>query len=155
MTSGQCQVSSVKYQVSKWPFLMNNPRSEIPNHNSAIDNALRTYPLAPVPATLAPGVMARIRAVAPAPRFRLAWVDYALSLFATGMAGLGLLFWQSITPQMAARMQLQWLLFLQRSGWQTWVGVFAGGLALGVGALLLAAQVFAQTSALRAYARVR
>ena len=104
---------------------------------------------------LAPTVMARIRALAPAPRFRLAWVDYAVSLFAAGMVGLVLLLWQSITPQMAARMQLQWQLILQRSGWQTWVGAFASGLALAGCALLLTALIFAQASAPRARARAR
>jgi len=134
---------------------MNNLQSAIYDPQSAIDDALRTFPLAPVPLTLAPIAMARIRAMAPAPRFRLAWMDYALSLFGTGMVSLALLFWQSITLQMAARMQLQWLLILQRSGWQTWVGAFASGLALAGCALLLTALIFAQASAPRTSARAR
>lgn len=59
-----------------------------------VDDALRTYPIAPPPPTLLPGTMARVRATAPL-RFRLGWLDYAVGLFATAMVGLLLLLWQS------------------------------------------------------------
>src|SRR5262245_23181864 len=80
---------------------------------AAVDDALRTYPLAPTPAAFSPQVMRRIRALTPTPRFRLAWIDYAVSLFAAGMVGLLVLLWQSIPPRMLAHVQLQFLfLFL-------------------------------------------
>ncbi len=48
--------------------------------NSLIEDALHTYPLAPMPRDLTMDVMARIQTV-PAPRpFRLAWSDFALAL---------------------------------------------------------------------------
>jgi hypothetical protein len=83
---------------------------------TAIDDALRTHPLDPAPPTLAPGVLARLRALPASvrPRFRLSPFDYAISLFTTGMAGVGFLLWQSMPPQVMAQIQVHWLLFLQR-----------------------------------------
>ena len=65
---------------------------------AVIDEALRTYPLVPVPSTLAPAALARIAKRTPAPRFRLLWIDYVLGLFGVGIVGLGLLFWQVLLP---------------------------------------------------------
>ncbi len=84
--------------------------------SAVVADALRTFPLAPVPSTLVPGVLLRLRALpAPArPRFRLGWFDWAISLFTTGMAGVGFLLWQSIPPPLMARLQVEWLLVIQR-----------------------------------------
>ncbi len=82
----------------------------------AIADALRTYPLAPNPPTLFSGTMARIRALpttAP-PRFHIGWIDYAIGLFTTTTAGVSLLLWQSIPPQVMARLQVELLILLQR-----------------------------------------
>lgn len=88
-------------------------REQMPGERTtAVDDALRTYPLAPVPASLRPRVMTRIRALA-APRFGLQFLDYAVSLFGAGMAGLALALWGAVTPQMAVRAQLQWLFLAQ------------------------------------------
>lgn len=106
---------------------------------AAVDDALRTYPLAPMPAAFTPKVMSRIRALTPAPRFRLAWIDYAVSLFAAGMAGLLVLLWQSIPPQMAAHAQLQILFLVLHFNVS-----FLGPVLLG-GGLLVAAGLIAVT----------
>src|SRR5689334_5201956 len=107
-----------------------------PEAFAAVDEALRTYPLAPAPAAFTPKVMSRIRALTPAPRFRLAWIDYAVSLFAAGMVGLLMVLWQSIPPQMAAHIQLQMLyLFLHFNFATLGPALLAGGL-LAVAALL-------------------
>jgi hypothetical protein len=55
---------------------------------AAVDDALRTAPLAPAPAGLLAAVMARL---SPPPAFRLAWLDYAVSAFLAGMVGVVLL----------------------------------------------------------------
>lgn len=115
----------------------------------AVEDALRTYPLTPAPPTLSQAVMARVRALAPAPRFRLQWIDYAISAFAAGMMGLALSLWQSITPQMAARAQFQVLLWMQHSGFQWWAGTLLAGLVLAGGALMLAALVLARSRTAR------
>jgi hypothetical protein len=53
----------------------------------AVDDALRSYPLAPAPATLYRSTMARIDAARRVPKFRLSWIDIALSLFVAVMVG--------------------------------------------------------------------
>jgi hypothetical protein len=110
-----------------------------------VDEALRTYPLQPAPATLAPRVMARLRALTPAPRFRLSWIDYALSLFAASMLGLALLGWQALTPQLLLRLQVQTLLIARHVGILGGAAL-VGGLALAGGACLLAALILARPS---------
>jgi hypothetical protein len=112
-------------------------------YDRQVDDALRTYPLKPVPTTLAPRVAIRLRALAPAPRFRLMWTDYALSLFAAGMLGLALLGWQVLTPQLLLKLQWQTLMIVQQVGIIGGVAM-VGGLALAVGACGLAALILAQ-----------
>lgn len=113
------------------------------NYERQVEEALRTYPLKPAPATLAPRVAARLRALAPVPRFRLTWIDYALSLFATGMLGLAFLGWQVLTPQLLLKLQWQSWLILQQLGIVGGVAL-VGGLALAVGACGLAALILAR-----------
>lgn len=109
-----------------------------------VDEALRTYPLNSAPPTLAPRVMARIRALTPAPRFRLAWIDYAISLFVTGMGALIFILWQAIPPLEAvrARMQVSFVLMHIPTG-LLWPALLGGVIAMGA-ALLAAGIVFAR-----------
>ena len=62
-----------------------------------IEAALRTYPSAPAPDGFTRTVMSRLHKLAPKPRFRLSWLDYAASLFVAGMLGLLFLLW-NLTP---------------------------------------------------------
>src|ERR1051325_7056079 len=98
-----------------------------PEALAAVEDALRTYPLASAPAAFTPKVMRRIRALTPAPRFRLAWIDYALSLFAAGMAGLLVFLWQSIPPHVTTRVQLQFLFFFLHFNFPLLGPVLLGG----------------------------
>ena len=115
-----------------------------PEALAAVDDALRTYPLVPAPSAFTPKVMSRIRALRPAPRFRLAWIDYAISLFAAGMAGLLVFLWQSIPPQVAARAQLQILFLFLRFNVSYLGPVLLGGGLLVVAALMVAVTLFAR-----------
>lgn len=81
---------------------------------AAVEDALRTYPLAAPPRSLTPAATARLRTVALVPRFRLEWIDLAISLFGAIMTGLVFLLWQSTTPEMAARLQIQFLILQQQ-----------------------------------------
>ena len=111
-----------------------------------VDDALRTQALSPPPPTLAPAVLARIRALrsAPRPRFRLTWIDYAMSLFTTGMVALAFVLWKSATPQMMMQAKLQILLWQQLPGAALlWVSLL-GGLILTAAAFLVAVAVFAR-----------
>ena len=92
-------------------------QNELRDADSAtVAEALRTYPLAPPPPTLLPGVVARLRTL-PAgirPKFRLGWFEWAISLFTTGLAGVGFVLWQSVPPHLVARLQIEWMLFLHQ-----------------------------------------
>lgn len=81
--------------------------------DSAVADALLTYPLVLVPPTLKPNVMRRITRLA-RPRFSLTWFDYALGLFGSGMAATPLLALQFITPQMLFRLQVEFYIIAQR-----------------------------------------
>ncbi|HEY4689506.1 MAG TPA: hypothetical protein VIK33_09355 [Anaerolineae bacterium] len=116
---------------------------------AAVDDALRAYPLAPAPPNLLPAVMARVRVQSPVPRFRLAWIDYAVSLFAAIMAGLAILLWQSIPPQVIVQAQVELALLLQLYGTPVWVVTLAAGLMLAGCALVLMAWLFAQGQGVR------
>ena len=82
---------------------------------AAVDDAMRTYPLQPAPQGLRPAVLKRIQVRQLAPRFRPAWLDYAVSLFAAGMASMIGWLWLVIPlpPDWPARLQFQFLVFWQ------------------------------------------
>mgnify|MGYP006438627299 CR=1 FL=1 len=63
-----------------------------------IDQALSTYPQDEAPPSIFPAVMLQVREAQQKARFRLSWLDYALSLFAAGMAGILLILWNSYAP---------------------------------------------------------
>jgi hypothetical protein len=64
---------------------------------AAVDDALYTYPIEAAPPGILHSVMRRVEVMPAASRFRLPWLDFALSLFFTGMAGLGFILWQTIS----------------------------------------------------------
>ncbi|MBI5652133.1 MAG: hypothetical protein HZC40_17085 [Chloroflexi bacterium] len=107
--------------------------------DAIIDDALRTYPPAPMPATLAPGVMARIETLATQPRFRLTAVDYALGVIGASVIGFVMLVWQMIAPEISTRAfdQLAPVMLDPRAG--MWVMLIAGGIGVTASALALGA----------------
>ena len=112
---------------------------------AAVDEALRTHPLRPAPAELAVLVMARLRApdraAAARPAFRLNWIDYALSTFASLMAALALLLWRRVTPEFATRLWIQLAAPVLQANQLVWLLTLAG-LCLASGLLALAVLVF-------------
>ncbi len=100
-----------------------------------IADAVRTYPLAPVPSGLAQAIMVQIRSTIPAPRFELKWLDVALGLFGASMTGLVWLLWQSLPgwPDLVTS-----LVFTALGPFNTVdialgaIGVFGGLFALGL-----------------------
>jgi hypothetical protein len=110
----------------------------------AVEHALRTYPPAPAPPTLAPAVLARIRAERPAARFSIGWLDIAMSVFGAAMVFVCGLLWMSIPAQWSARATLE-VLWLRQ-----WIGpiaplwpILAGALVLAAAGLLTATALFA------------
>ncbi|MBI5290957.1 MAG: hypothetical protein HY872_03660 [Chloroflexi bacterium] len=114
------------------------------NPYDSVEHALRTYPPAPAPPTLAPGVLARIRAERPAARFSIGWLDITMSVFGAAMVFVCGLLWVSIPAQWSAQAALE-VLWLRQ-----WIGpiatlwpILAGALALAATSLLLAVALFA------------
>ena len=112
--------------------------------DAAIDDALKTYRLAEPPDTLMPAVITRIQAISSAPRFRLTWFDYAVSLFGAGMAGLVFLLWQQFSWPTFVRFQAQILTGIQHpSLYYLWIPLL-GGAALTATAILVAMGIFSR-----------
>lgn len=108
---------------------------------AAVEDALRTYPLAPVPPGLHLATMGRIRALGAVPRFRLTWLDWALSLLAGLLGALVLFVWWSIPPQAVLEIKLEAILLLDAlSLVLPWPGLFT--------TLVLAASALAAVAAL-------
>lgn len=79
--------------------------------HTALEDALHTYPIASAPAGFSTSVMNTVRASAPIPQFRLSWVDYALTFFATSMIALTLVLWQFVPVQWVMRIRFQAFVF--------------------------------------------
>lgn len=111
---------------------------------AAVDDALRTYPLAPAPRAVLPGVLSAIAAYPRGvrPPFRLAWLDLALSGFGAGMALLALLLWRWLTTPSGWQVASRLLVGLQLAQLPQYAGLIAVALAAALGALLLAAAIF-------------
>ena len=107
-----------------------------------IEDALRTFPLAEAPPALDEAVMRRVRALAPAPRFRLAWLDYALALFAAGLAGLAALLWLALPEVTTLRALNSAFVLAARLGPGIFGLMLLGALALAVLAVVGAGLLF-------------
>jgi len=117
-----------------------------PTAEAMIEDALRTYPLAPAPAHLFPAIMARVHALSARPRFHLTWLDYAISLFAAGMAGLIFLLWWSIPSRLMLNIQVELLLLEQNfNSIYLWLPVFVGLIMMMI-VLLVAFMLFEQAT---------
>jgi len=79
-----------------------------------VDEALRTYPLDEAPTSLYASVMLQVHKTQKSARFRLSWLDYALSLFAAGMVGTLWILWKSYTPSIPIFLKFQ---FEIRQAW--------------------------------------
>lgn len=139
---------------------MSEPTHQDQAAYEAVDDALRTYPLEPPPADILPSVMRRIEGIRQIeemrrvearraiPRFRPLWIDYAVSLFASGMVGLGLLLLGSfpISPHLVPDIEIQFLLLWQRIRYAhslLWPAL-VGGVIFAIAAFLIAWGVFAR-----------
>ena len=76
-----------------------------------VDAALREWPVTRAPESLAPTVMARVRALAaPKLRFTLTWLDFALPMFGSAMFAVAATLWFRIPAQ-------QWAYFVAETRW--------------------------------------
>ena len=111
----------------------------------AVDDALRTFPQQPAPRSLAPAVLAALRAPgnerAARPVFRLGWMDFALSGFAALMLVLVFLVSNWMASGAAPRVLALLAGPLAQTNGLAW-GLALGGLVVTGGFMLLAGFVF-------------
>jgi hypothetical protein len=107
-----------------------------------IEDALRTFPAAAAP-DLRGAVLARLRALSPPPRFRLHWLDYAVSLVAAGTIGVSLALWQWAAAVFWPTAQYRAVFLLQQYSQAAFWPVLLGGLAALAAAVVLAIAILA------------
>jgi hypothetical protein len=91
---------------------MDNPLTP-DQQNVAIEDALHTYPITPMPRTVTSEVMARIKTI-PAPRpFHLTWNDFVLALiFSVCIGAMGFSI-DHLPPLIVAQIRKESILFYQ------------------------------------------
>jgi hypothetical protein len=80
----------------------------------AIEDALGTYPLAPMPRDITADVMSRIQTVAAPRPFRLSWNDLALGIVIALCVGAVWISLQYLPPIVVAQIRKESILFYQR-----------------------------------------
>lgn len=107
--------------------------------DALIEDALSTHPLAPMPRDITANVMSRIP-TAPAPRFRLTWVDGALSLALTLSLLAAWVGFQALPAMARIQLRIQgillWQRFLVNADWLIPAVLILAGGALGLFALM-------------------
>ncbi len=82
--------------------------------NLAIEDALRTYPVPPMPRDITLGVLSRIQTL-PAPRpFRLTWMDLILSMVLALCIGAVWFSLQNLPPLIVAQIRRESILLYQQ-----------------------------------------
>ena len=83
-------------------------------HDAVIEDALRSYPVVPMPRDITANVMARIQTI-PAPRpFRLTWNDFILSAVIALCIGALWFSLENLPPLVIAQMRKESILFYQQ-----------------------------------------
>lgn len=83
------------------------------NQNSVLEDALQTYPVAPMPRDITADVMARIQAI-PAPRpFRLTGMDILLGIILSLCVGAVWFTLQTLPPMVVAQIRKETILSYQ------------------------------------------
>jgi hypothetical protein len=121
-----------------------------PEAYAVVDEALRTYPLQPAPLGIMHAVMRRVEVSAPLPRFRLHWLDVALSFFLPGMVGLiyAIMRLSLLPPAFMPLLQNRLIVFWQQLSITLWPldpVIFLGILLIGSLLSFVAVGVFVRT----------
>jgi hypothetical protein len=107
-----------------------------------VEDALQTYPLAPVPATLKTRVMIGIRPVSIVPRFAFPWLETAISLMCSTLLTVIVTLLMKIPPATAVRLENSARLFLLQPGSRSIVLAAPISAILAVLCLALAVRLF-------------
>ena len=94
---------------------MTSPPNEDQKNYEVLEVALETYPVISAPADFSKSVMKKVLLSEHMPQFKLSWIDYALTLFATSMIFLLIFLWQLIPAQWIQIMRFQALAMRQRN----------------------------------------
>ena len=81
--------------------------------NAIIEDALKNYPLAPMPRSITPNVMARIQTASAQRPALITWNDFALSLVIALCVGTLFFTVQHLPPVMLAKIRIQGILLYQ------------------------------------------
>jgi len=81
--------------------------------NSAIEDALQTYPLAPMPRDLTMSVMRRIQTVSAPRSFQVTWKDFGIALVLSLCLGAVWFSVQNFPPLLLAQIRMHSILFYQ------------------------------------------
>ena len=108
--------------------------------DSLLDQALREFPLEPVPDRLKTRILGQIEKPLAKPRFQISWIDLGLSGALALIIGFALDFIQGVShsPYWAARIRVELLLI-----WQNWKYFSLHNQSLILAVLLSAGVVFA------------
>jgi hypothetical protein len=107
-----------------------------------IEDALRSYPLAPVPEALRARVMRQIRPAASLPGFVFPWLEVAISLMCSTMLTAILSVLVSIPPATVTRLEESARIFLHQPASRSIFPVVATMAILSAICLLLALRLF-------------
>jgi hypothetical protein len=109
-----------------------------------VEDALRTYPLAPVPASLKIRVMNGLRPASIAPRFTFPWLDAAISLMCSTLLAVVVTLLLEIPPATVVRLENSARLFLLQPGSRSIVLATAASVVLSGVCLALAGRLFSK-----------
>lgn len=118
-----------------------------------VEDALRTYPLAPVPATLKTRVMIGVRPASIVPRFAFPWLETAISLMCSTLLTVMVTLLMNISPAMAVRLENSARLFLLQPGSRSIVLAAPVSVILAGVCLALAVRLFRRPLAAQRLAR--
>ncbi len=114
-----------------------------------VEDALRTYPLSPVPNSLRTRVMGRIQPATIAPRFTFPWLEAAISIVCTTLLTALVSLVLAVPPAAAMRWENTARIFLLQPGSRSIVLAGASSLALSCACLILALNLFRKPFASR------
>jgi hypothetical protein len=107
-----------------------------------LEDALRTYPLEPVPASLKTRVMNRIRPQSFVPRFTFPWLETAISLMVSTLLTVVVTLLLEIPPAAAVRLQNSVRIFLLQPGSRSIIQAAPTSAILAAMCLVLAVMLF-------------
>jgi hypothetical protein len=117
-------------------------RSDAERQTAAVEDALRSMPLRPVPATLRIRIMRQVRSSPRAPGFVLPWLEGALSLLLSMMAASMVYAMMTLQPVFRIRLEQSIRLFLQFPANRAFLAAAVPALGLMAVCLLTTALLF-------------